>query len=395
MIKAGAAVAYVRSNGFDRMSPDNQENDICYDGIYQGSRRSNMAVENRTEYAAQTQAVQKDYTEGNQKTAGTKHSTAARKYQAARSMEDASQENTAEEGVRYDISQRKNDVAVWYQEYAKEEQEAQLGLYDLDEEQKKADKEKDDPLQEARDKAEALVKSLQEMLERMREQQKNQKKNQQKTKSKLSYSYRKVSNSISSAKTSMQASNALSSATANLSSIRRKAVSGKYEDREIEIALQHAEKMVRIARKKVANLKSEAMKQRRNASKESQKKQKNSTVHHVPQRQKAEKELQQLKAELRSREKQEKNGNRRDEDLDLMQADMEYLKRKIDLLKNHGLTLSSQNQQTIDDMAAAAMGVVSVGLKETAVNASEEGQTEAAASVETASVQEGGFETTV
>lgn len=355
-----------------------------------------MAVKNAVEYAAQSQAAENGQIQENRRAAGAKQKgTAAGVSQSVTQNEKGTGDSRSEEGVRYDVSKRTNEVAAWYQEYLRREQEEKLG-FDLTEKEKEAEKEEKDSFREALEEADRILQSLQLMLERMREQQKKQKEQKKKNKSKLSYSYRRISNAISIAKTSTQASNALSTASSNLSMIRRKAISGKYEKREIEIALQHAQKMVRAARKKVTNLKSEAQQAKRNQAKENHKKHKNSMVHQIPNRQKVEKELQQLQQELKSRENREKNRNRRDEDMDLMQADMQYLRRRIDLLKNHGLSLSTENQRIVDDMVAAAMGLVSVGLKEEAVNASESGQTTDAASVDaTGTDASAGFDTTI
>lgn len=371
-----------------------------------------MAIENALEYTAQAQSALNRQTSGGRKAAGSQtraqgeNSVSATVIQRENEDSIAMQEGSTNvdklfesaNGVRYDVSERTNDVAAWYQEFLKKEQEAQLALLGIVEEEQTTKKEEKNPVQEALEKAETLVESLKRMVDRMREQQKTQQEQKKESKKKLSYSYRKVSNLISTAKTSTQASNALGSATANLSSIRRKAASGEYEEKDIEIALQHAYKMVRVARKKVANLKSEAMQQKRHRAKEQQKQQQVNMTLQKPKRQKVEKELQQLESELKSRENQKKNANRRGEDMDLMQADMQYLRRKIDLLKNEGLSLSTQNQQVVEDMAAAAMGFVTLGMKAQAAEASQGNQSAvaqaASSSAATASVGSS-FEATV
>ena len=55
-----------------------------------------------------------------------------------------------------------------------------------------------------------------------------------------------------------QASNALTSANSALSALRRKSASGQYNDDELQIAINHAKKMVRVARKKVQNIRRES-----------------------------------------------------------------------------------------------------------------------------------------
>ncbi len=100
---------------------------------------------------------------------------------------------------------------------------------------------------------------LENMLKRLQESRKNASKNKTNTKKALSYSYRRVSAAIMRAKTRIQAGNALSSAKSELASLKRKAGSGQYKDEEIQIAVNHANKMIRAARKKVANMKLEEM----------------------------------------------------------------------------------------------------------------------------------------
>ena len=357
-----------------------------------------MAVKNAVEFAAQqAQAAERNRTQEirrasearqKQKVGGTS--------QSAVPGENDNGDTLQEEGVQYEVSDRTNAGAAWYQEYLRKEQREKLGL-DEEEEEEKEEKEEKDPAREKMEEAERILESLKRMLDRMREQQKKQREQKKNKKGKLSYNYRRVSNSIGAAKTTTQAANALSSASANLSMVRRQAASGKYEDREIQVALQHAYKMVRVARKKVNNIKSEAQQAKRNQAKETVKKQKNSVVHSIPSRQKVEKELQQLQQELRSREKMKKNRNRRQEDMDLMDADMEYLRRRIGVLQNHGLKLSTEAQQVVDEMVAAAMGLVSVDMQSEAASAAEGGEA-AAAPAETGGAEAavaGGFDATI
>ena len=352
-----------------------------------------MAVKNAVEFAAQqAQAAERNRTQEirrasearqKQKVGGTS--------QPAVPGENDNGDALQEEGVQYEVSDRTNAGAAWYQEYLRKEQREKLGL---DEEEEDEEEEEKDPAREKMEEAERILESLKRMLDRMREQQKKQREQKKNKKGKLSYNYRRVSNSIGAAKTTTQAAYALS---ANLSMVRRQAASGKYEDREIQVALQHAYKMVRVARKKVNNIKSEAQQAKRNQAKETVKKQKNSVVHSIPSRQKVEKELQQLQQELRSREKMKKNRNRRQEDMDLMDADMEYLRRRIGVLQNHGLKLSTEAQQVVDEMVAAAMGLVSVDMQSEAASAAEGGEA-AAAPAETGGAEAavaGGFDATI
>lgn len=332
-----------------------------------------MAVKSAVEFAAQqAQAADKSRVQDNRRAAGTRQKGNADGASApAKAGETGMEDVWQEDSVQYESPDRANAGAAWFQEYLRRQQMEKFGL-DFEEEDE--EKEEKDPAREKMEEAERILDSLKRMLDRMRGQQKKQREQQKNKKGKLSYNYRRVSNSIGAAKTTTQAANALSSASANLSLVRRQAASGKYEDREIQIALQHAYKMVRAARKKVNNIKSEAQQAKRNQAKETLKKQKNSAVKSMPNRQKVERELQQLQQELRSREKQKKNRNRRDEDMDLMDADMEYLRQRISVLQNHGIKLSTGDQQMVDEMVAAAMGLVSVGVQEEAAGAAEGGE---------------------
>lgn len=377
-----------------------------------------MAVNKMNDYTAQQT--------GRTKSAGSVEAASRRKDKGA-SAEQKAAADTTDEGIRYDVTDRTKEVAAWYQEYVRQEQEdilhmlqgqenktakgqtdqsktnanltAQL-LGESDETDGSSDKETAKSTYEKKlDEQEQLLESLKRMVERMREQREKQSKEKKTQQKKLSYSYRKVSSSISSAKTSQQASNALSSATANLSSLKRKAASGQYKDSEVEIALQHAQRMVRTARKKVNNIKAEERKKALHTSTENQVEQQKKVVHRTPDRHKVNAEIERLKKEMRQEEKRQKHANRGQEDLELMQADMTYLKRKIDLLKQEGASLYSSNSAfSSDEALAAAFGITDVQNKADAMQAQESGSQSAAASEGAAAVTgavSGGFDISV
>lgn len=79
---------------------------------------------------------------------------------------------------------------------------------------------------------------------------------------KLNYNYRDVSGRILRAKTSVSANLVVAHARTMVAVLRRRYGCGEYNDRELEIAIVHAEKMVRIAKKKVKNLKMEEQEKR-------------------------------------------------------------------------------------------------------------------------------------
>ena len=146
----------------------------------------------------------------------------------------------------------------------------------------------------------------------------------------------------------------------------------------MEVALAHAQKMVRVARKKVQNIKWEMQQEKRNRSLENRKKQDNSMIRSTPRKAKEEKALLRLKEQLKAQEKAKKNGNRRDENMKLMTADMTYLQRKIDLLKQSNSQISvSGNVVTVsngltDEMSQLMADTESLQTAATAAEASAE-----------------------
>lgn len=270
-----------------------------------------------------------------QKKADVKESSSASKTGMEENMTESGEAYGAE--VDFAVSGRSKEVASQIWVFYVLEQEENLKKTEKEAEKdektgKKTGKKEETPFQkQLREKLEE-AKSLDTMFRRMRELNEQAKKNNKKKK-KVNYSYQRVSAAISGAKTSTQASLALSSAASNVSSLKRKAASGQYEKKEIEVALAHAEKMVRVARKKVQNIKWEVQQKKRNQSKEDRKKQQNTTIYSIPKKAKAEQELFRLKEQLKSQEKSKKGKNRREEDMGLMSANMQYLQRKVELLK--------------------------------------------------------------
>lgn len=86
--------------------------------------------------------------------------------------------------------------------------------------------------------------------------------NKKKKYKKLNYNYREVSGRIIRAKTSVSARQVVAHARTVAAMLRRRHGCGDYNDRDLEIAIIHAEKMVRIAKKKLKNLKSEELARR-------------------------------------------------------------------------------------------------------------------------------------
>lgn len=178
---------------------------------------------------------------------------------------------------------------------------------------------------------EKLIRQMQESnVQRM-------KKN--KIKKRLDYNYRKVSGTVMRAKSITQAGNALTSANAALSSLLRKNSSGNYNENEIRNAMQHARKMVRTARSKISNLKEETQHEKTDKGNISGQKKKNNSLKKAV-AVKKEQEIQQLEKKLKQKREQMKNSHRRGELMELTQADLEYLKRKIDAMRSEQIQLS-------------------------------------------------------
>ena len=205
---------------------------------------------------------------------------------------------------------------------------------------------------------------LEDMLKRLQESRRNASKNKTNTKKALSYSYRRVSAAIMRAKTQIQAGNALSSAKSELASLKRKAGSGQYKDEEIQIAVNHANKMIRAARKKVANMKLEEMHKQHDDGAVRGGKQKTEAIkktkavrENTSEKAKLDKQMELMKKRLKQLSEAEKNGHRRSENYELLQADMEYLKKKIDLMRQEQNGTSDDNEQnTIDAATTGATG---------------------------------------
>lgn len=81
--------------------------------------------------------------------------------------------------------------------------------------------------------------------------------NKKKKYKKLNYNYREVSGRILRSKTSVSARQTVTHARTVVAMLRRRYNCGEYNDRDLEIAIIHAEKMVRIAKKKLKNLRAE------------------------------------------------------------------------------------------------------------------------------------------
>ena len=123
--------------------------------------------------------------------------------------------------------------------------------------------------------------------------------------------------------------------------------------------------MIRTARRKMSHLKLEEMQKKSDNDTVHSKERKNENIkkqEHVQNSTAVKADLDQQVLQLKKRLKQitkaEKNGHRRSENYDLLQADMEYLKRKIDLLRQDQSGQSSDTAQQNGMESAAGTDIV-------------------------------------
>lgn len=189
--------------------------------------------------------------------------------------------------------------------------------------------------------------------------EKTKEKNQNK---KLNYNHAQLSNSVRRSKKSASASTALSKIRAVLGSLKKELGSGKYNETELKLAIEHAEKMVECALNKVNHLRMEESLENRTEQQQHGEQIKADMV-----RQKQENEKKRLEVELTALEREKEleqnmenvsKGNREKEDKDLSDADMEYVKKKMDILAAQMAGGSVQSGTTSG--ASADMGMAMV-----------------------------------
>jgi hypothetical protein len=90
-------------------------------------------------------------------------------------------------------------------------------------------------------------------------------------------------------------------------------------------------------------------------------------------------ELQRLKKQLKQLSKMEKNEHRRSENYDLLMADMEYLKRKIDLMRQDNSS-GQTTGQSYDSQSVAAVTETAVTAESDSASVAEESASTTAAS---------------
>lgn len=230
--------------------------------------------------------------------------------------------------------------------------------------------------------------------------------NKKKKYKKLNYNYRDVSGRIIRAKTSVSARQVVTHARTMVAMLRRRYGCGEYNDRDLEIAIIHAEKMVRIARKKLKNLKSEELARRTSEAEklEEEREEENNAEMEEAQSddgemseeklremiRRMEQELQQLIAEDSMDEltdeclgsggtmseeelKQVKKKHRCDEMRQIVEADMKYLKAMFQRMMQE--QQETTNAAVLEISSAAANAPAGVSLAAAAPTAEGSGST--------------------
>ncbi len=251
-----------------------------------------------------------------------------------------------------------------------------------EQEQINVEEEKVDVKDDQENQAEALIKSLEEKLQRLQEKKKIKKEATNTKKKALRYSYKKVSGSVMRAKTLSQASSALTSAISNLNSLKRKSMTGKYDEDEIEIALKHAKKMVRTAKKKMNHLKYEQKQDQSDDAYVGNKKKEmtQSVTTNKQDNEDVQQQIRLLEDQLESVKKQRSKGNRKDENIDIMNSDMEYLRKKIELLKagkgDFAIMMGNNGSNAAEGVSNAIAMSADTQIKSQALEASTQGTTD-------------------
>ena len=122
------------------------------------------------------------------------------------------------------------------------------------------------------------------------------------------------------------------------------------------------------SRKKVANMKLEEMHKQHDDGTVRGRKQKTEAIkktkavrENTSEKAKLDKQMELMKKRLKQLSEAEKNGHRRSENYELLQADMEYLKKKIDLMRQEQNGTSDDNEQnTIDAATTDATGTTEI-----------------------------------
>lgn len=131
------------------------------------------------------------------------------------------------------------------------------------------------------------------------------------------------------------------------------------------MAINHVNKMIRTARKKMSHLKLEEMRKKGDQDTVKGRERKNQNIKkdkalqsNTPAKAELDRQVLELKKKLKQITKTEKNGHRRSENYELLQADMEYLKSKIQMMRQEQ---SGQGTDTSQQSEFGSAGTVDNG----------------------------------
>lgn len=201
------------------------------------------------------------------------------------------------------------------------------------------------------------------MVDRQRLAQQKRAKAKAKKKN-LNYNRREVSAQVLRASKLGMAARALATARTKVSTLRRCVGTGQYDENELRIAIAHAESIVKTAKKKLGNLKEEQVKEKRVA----REKQANALKKQIK-KQRVRAKRQQIKRELATQRnqaerqmkmkemrcKQLKRRHRGEEQADVAEADIKYIK-DMNRYRRYGGTESSGRNVT-DTTGTAALEI--------------------------------------
>ncbi len=193
-------------------------------------------------------------------------------------------------------------------------------------------------------------------------------------KKQLNYNHREISAQILRATKTSSASGVLARARSKLSTLRRCQGTGQYNERELTNAIIHARRMVQCASKKVQNLKEEEMLQKKlerehgteKIQKKAEVKQRIARKERQLEQKIIVKELEQEQKEERERRelilKQKTHRNR--ERGKINEADMKYIKGKIESMKEQGYSADNseivQLQASLEEISREQMKLEAV-----------------------------------
>lgn len=178
------------------------------------------------------------------------------------------------------------------------------------------------------------------------------KKSSRRTGKRLNYNHREISSQILRAYRARGASSVLARAKSKLSSLRRCQGTGQYDETELSHAVAHARRMVQCASKKLRNLKEEELLEKRLVreqeteqlqSKEEAKRRISNKKELLEKQIITEELLQTRKQEKEYRELlQRKTSHRNQERGKINEADMKYIKGRLDYMREQGYADNSQ-----------------------------------------------------